>query len=160
MKKILILVAGLLMVASLSEATQSAVQRKSIKNGVAIVYLKMPSQAQNAIDTTYVDISDADWSQLSNATLASSSRVLSLAIGASFGASQDSVNCQTGQSIDGVLWTDAYSLASTADNLTTSANLKSIPLAIPAPLLRVIVKNVDATTGAAQVSLCYPVRHK
>lgn len=158
MKNILGFVAvALLMGTGVSEATVGARQTKrQMGGGITQITLVMPSQAQNAIDTSYVDISDADWSQLSNATVASSSRVLSLSIGASFATSQDSVNTQIGQSADGVLWTDAYSLANTGSNLTTSANLKAIPLAIVAPFLRVIVKNVDATTGAAKVTLVYP----
>lgn len=157
MKKIIgFVLVTLLVGVNVASATTGATVKRRNQDGMTIITLTMPSQAQNAIDTTYVDISDAKWEQLPNATLASSAGVCRMSIAASFGASQDSVNTQIGQSIHGTLYTDAYSLANTGSNLTTSANLKAIPLGICAPLLRVIVKNVDATTGAATVSICYP----
>ena len=158
MKRILILAAFGLLVAGQALATVSATQTREEYGGIMVITLKMPSQAQNAIDTSYVSLKNAAWSQLPNSTIANSMVILEATIGASFGASQDSVNTQIGYSLDGVLWTDEYSLANTGSNLTTTAPQKAIQFTKIAPLLRIIVKNVDATAGAAKVSLAYPTK--
>ena len=155
MKKILVLlVCGLLVGASVADASVNSTQDRYSGKGVTTVVIKLPSIAQNVLDTTYVDISDADWALLAAAAPLAG---LPFSIGATFAASCDSVRfAGIGYSNLGSLWVEQYSSAAATNALTTTVSIRVFALTVPARMLRIITKNVDATTGANTIAICYP----
>lgn len=147
--------------------------------------IDLPSMAQNAIDTTIVDISDALWTIAAVDTAGDFDTVSTGAYGTAdfqyemdFSVSfegatgVDSLNIQIDYGYDyfenpepvGVSglndqnWTALYSLASTASNVTSTTHTRNLKATVPCPYLRFACKNVDATTGTSQLVIAYRVR--
>ena len=171
-KTLLFLVVGCLLATSAVASTNTG--SKVILGNWAIVTIPTPSAAvaQNAIDTTIVDVSDALWEILQDddGTVV----VSHMAFYTSFegGASMDSVNTQwdygydylnnpqitTTAGLQDQNWTALYTLANTATTMTAAAPTLSLLATVPAPLLRIAVKQVDAAALGYVVVIAYRVR--
>lgn len=118
------------------------------------------SLAQNAIDTCSVVLDGAAWETLPNATAASVVHSLPFTMQATFGASADSCQLAMDESVTGAAYSALYALANNYLVLTTTAPVKSYALPHAIRLIRVRVKNVDATAQSVTVYLAFPRRVK
>ena len=124
---------------------------EAMKGQWVVWTISLPSQAQNAIDTSLVATDNLHWEVLPNATAASAvvQTVLTLQFLGASGV--DSTNIGVDVSVDGSAWTEVYSLNNINSNLTTTVNNKNIAISRPVRFIRLRCKNVDGTTGIATV---------
>jgi len=140
----LALVVGLVLPGVAHATRTTASEQKT--NEMVVWTIAVPSQAQNAIDTTYaISIADlSDWDSTNG-------RKLSLQFAGASGV--DSTNTAIQVSLDGTTWLAVYALANDGSNLTTTTPMKTLTITNIARFLRVISKNVDATTGTATIRI-------
>lgn len=150
MKTLLAFTLALLVVASAVEATINGAD-KFLGNGVTVGIITTPSQAQNAIDTTTVAITDAVWT-----TTSASAGGIPISITHVGAAGVDSVNIGVDVSMDGSNWVELYSLANTGSNPTEATPYVTVYLTLQGRYARLRVKNVDATTGISTIGFAYP----
>lgn len=143
-----------------------ATQNDSSQNrdgNFGVVTIQLPSMATNAIDTTIVSISDAEWVFADSVTAGGAAvigyelQILSAfegAVGTGGSGTVDSCQVAFDYSNDRVNWTEGVAL--TANLLTNAAPVSADILTVPAPYLRVRCKNTGAATGTARVVFSYP----